>query len=146
MDYFLGTFDYAMDERGRVPLPPAYRDAYRGGIVLSQGSPERCVRVYTPAAFDEQARRYTAPSPMQRKGRDLRKVLFSRSHHAQLDAQNRVLVPAPLRQYASLAGKVLVVGAGEWLEVWAPTEYESIMSRIDDSLESTMESVETWER
>lgn len=144
--YFLGTFDYAMDERGRVPLPPAYRDAFRSGIVLSQGSPERCVRVYTHEAFEDQARRYTSPSPMGRKGRALRKVLFSRSHHAQLDPQHRVLVPGPLRQYASLAGKVLLIGAGEWLEIWAPDEYDEIMSRIDEGLESTMESVESWER
>ena len=41
-----------MDERGRLPLPPRYRDAFRDGIVLSQGSPDSCLRVYTEAAFD----------------------------------------------------------------------------------------------
>jgi len=144
--YFLGTFDYAMDERGRVPLPPRYRDSFREGIVLSQGSPDRCLRVYTVAAFTSQASEFTAESAMHRRGRDLRKVLFSRSHEAELDKQNRVLIPAPLREYAGLSGKVLVIGAGEWLEIWAPETYESEMTRIEDGFEQTLESIETRNR
>jgi MraZ protein len=144
--YFLGTFDYAMDERGRVPLPPRYRDAFREGIVLSQGSPDRCLRVYTQTSFTAQATEFTSESAMHRKGRDLRKALFSRSHEAELDKQNRVLIPAALREYAGLSGKVLVIGAGEWLEIWSPEAYAGEMARVDAELESTLESIETRER
>ncbi len=144
--YFLGTFDYAMDERGRLPLPPRYRDVFRDGIVLSQGSPDRCVRISTQLAFSQQASDYTAESPLHRKGRTLRRVLFGRTYDAELDKQNRVLIPAPLREYAGLTAKVLVVGNGEYLEVWAPDEYEAEMSRVDEQLERTLESIETRER
>ena len=143
--YFLGTFDYAMDERGRVPLPPRYRDAFREGIVLSQGSPDRCLRVYTQASFIAQAADFTSQPAMHRKGRDLRKALFSRSHEAELDKQSRVLVPSALREYAGLSGKVLVIGAGEWLEIWSPTAYEQEMIRVDADLEGTLESIEPRE-
>ena len=143
--YFLGTSEYAMDERGRVPLPPRYRDAFREGIVLSQGSPDQCLRVYTQSSFDAQAMEFTAQSAMRRKGRDLRKVLFSRSHEVELDKQNRILIPAALRAYAGLDGKVLVVGAGEWLEIWSPAAYAQEMSRVDADLEATLESIEARE-
>jgi MraZ protein len=139
---FLGTFDYAMDERGRVPLPPPYRDAFRDGVVLSQGSPDRCLRVFTTAAFDAQASEYTSESPMHRKGRDLRRAFFSRTYRTELDRQNRVLVPAGLREWAGLSGKVLVIGAGESLEIWAPDTFGAEMSRVDEQLESTLESTE----
>ena len=144
--YFLGTFDYAMDERGRVPLPPRYRDAFREGIVLSQGSPDKCVRVSTLTAFTEQAHEYTLERPIHRRGRTMRRALFPRTHDAELDKQNRVLVPAPLREWAALTGKVLVVGAGEYLEIWSPEAYEEEMARVDAQLESTLESIETRER
>lgn len=143
--HFLGTSEYAMDEKGRVPLPPKYRDAFREGIVLSQGSPDPCLRVYTRSSFDRQAEEFTAHSAMQRKGRDLRKVLFSRSQEVELDNQNRILIPAPLRDYARLSGKVLVVGAGEWLEIWSPLAYAQEMARVDADLEATLESVEARE-
>ena len=142
--HFLGTSEYAMDERGRVPLPPRYRDAFREGIVLSQGSPDRCLRVYTQSSFDVQAREWTAHSAMRRKGRDLRK-LFSRSFETELDKQNRILIPAGLRSYAGLDGKVLVIGAGECLEIWAPDAYAQEMERVDADLEATLESIEARE-
>jgi len=143
VDFFLGTFDYAMDERGRVPLPPRYRDVFREGIVLSQGSPDHCVRVHSRTSFTAQAMEFTAQSAMHRKGRDLRKALFPRSHFAELDKQNRVLIPGALREYAGLSAKVLVVGAGEWLEIWSPEAYAAEMARVDAELESTLESIET---
>ncbi len=143
---FLGTFDYAMDERGRLPLPPRYREAFRDGIVLSQGSPDKCLRVYTEAAFTALASEYTAESPLHRVGRDLRAVFFSRSVHAELDKQNRILIPGPLREYAGLSAKVLVVGAGEYLEIWSPASYETEMARVDSQLATMLESVEPRER
>ncbi|MHB8377924.1 MAG: division/cell wall cluster transcriptional repressor MraZ [Dehalococcoidia bacterium] len=144
--YFLGTFDYAMDERGRLPLPPRYRDAFREGIVLSQGSPDRCLHVYTWSAFERQADQYTAESAMRRKGRVLRRALFADAYSTELDGQNRVLIPSPLREYAGLSGKVLVVGGGERLEVWSPTEYEAERARVAEELPATLESIEVRDR
>ncbi|MEX0749472.1 MAG: hypothetical protein WD359_01575 [Dehalococcoidia bacterium] len=143
--YFLGTADYAMDERGRVPLPPRYRDAFRSGVVLSQGSPDKCLRVYTQEAFETQAAQTVAQPSLRRSGRDLRKSLFSRSFETELDKQNRILIPAHMREYAALSGKVLIIGAGEWLEIWSPDAYEAEMARVDAELEVTLESVQTWE-
>ena len=144
--YFLGTFDYAMDERGRLPLPPRYRDEFRAGIVLSQGSPDRCLHVYTWPEFQRQADQYMAESALRRKGRVLRRGLFADAYSTELDGQNRVLIPAPLREYAGLSGKVLVVGTGQRLEVWSPAEYEAERTRVADELPATLESIETRDR
>jgi MraZ protein len=140
--YFLGTFDYAMDERGRVPLPPRYRDLFREGVVLSQGSPDTCVRISTISAFGDQAREHTVESPLHRRGRVLRRALFSRTWEAELDRQSRVLIPQQLRDYAGLSGKVLVVGTGDWLEVWAPETYAAEMARVDEELPGAQEAIE----
>jgi MraZ protein len=108
--------------------------------VLSQGSPDQCLRIYTQEAFEVQAAQTIAQPSLRRSGRDLRKSLFSRSLEAELDKQNRILIPGHMREYAGLSGKVLVIGAGEWLEVWAPNAYEAEMARVDADLESTLES------
>ncbi|MBF6598958.1 MAG: hypothetical protein IVW36_00430 [Dehalococcoidia bacterium] len=135
-----------MDERGRLPLPPRYRDAFRNGIVLSQGSPDTCVQIQTQEAFDKRAAEWMAASSMERRGRVRRRALMGRSWETKLDAQNRVLIPPPLREFARLSGTVLLVGTGELFEVWAPDEYTTEMERVDDELPANLESIQPWER
>jgi MraZ protein len=140
--YFLGRNDYAMDERGRVPLPPRYRDVFAHGAVLSQGAPDRCLRLFTSESFEREAARYTRTPGTRRAGRITRHAFFPRSSSVELDKQGRILIPTHLRDFAGLRGTVVVVGAGEWLEIWDPERFETEMALVDDQLEDTLEALE----
>ena len=142
MPYFLGNFEYALDERGRVPVPPRYRDLFTRGAVLNQGSPDQCVRLFTAESFELEAQLYTSEPATRRAGRISRHAFFARSFQVELDRQGRILIPAPLRSYARLEGNVLVVGAGEWLEIWNPDSFAAEMTVVDDELERTLETME----
>lgn len=131
-----------MDARGRVPVPPRYRDALARGAVLSQGSPDPCLRLYTAESFEEQAAIYTSEPATRKTGRLTRHAFFTRSFGVDLDRQGRILIPASLRDYAGLGSNVIVVGAGEWLEIWKPESFEAEMAAVDQELESTLESLE----
>ncbi len=116
-----------MDGRGRVPVPPRYRDAFAVGAVLTQG-PDPCLRLFPGESFDEQAALYTSGPATEGKARATRRSFFANSFSVELDGQGRILVPGPLRAYAALEGSVVVSGAGEWLEIWAPERFESAMA------------------
>ncbi len=137
---FLGTFDYAMDERGRIPLPPPFRDAFRDGIVLSPGSPDRCIFLHSLEEFARRARPITDVPGLHRRGRVLRRGSFHGVDQASLDSQNRILIPARLREHANIKSRVLVFGTGEWVELWSPEEYEAEAARIAEELPSAQES------
>jgi MraZ protein len=122
---FLGKHDYAMDERGRVPMPPRYRDAFLLGVILTQGSPDRCIRAYPTNGFEGQAALYMSEPATTRSGRVRRRAFFSNAYPAELDRQGRVLVPQPLRDWAGLSSPVVVAGAGEWLEIWNTADFEA---------------------
>jgi MraZ protein len=139
---FVGTFDYAMDERGRVPIPPRYRDAFRAGMVLSQGSPDRCVRLYTEAAFDAMAEKLLSQPLLRQNSRDANRLFFSTTERVQMDAQNRILVPNHLREYASLSGKIMLIGVGGHMEIWSPDSHRQELSRLEQAAGPTLESLE----
>ena len=88
------------------------------GIILTQGTPDRCVRAYPLDAFDEQAALYRERPVTTRGGRIARRAFFSGAYNAELDKQGRVLIPPVLREWANLEGQVAVVGTGEGLEIW----------------------------
>ncbi len=115
---FLGTYPYSMDERGRVPIPPRFRDAFLTGVILTQGAPDKCVRIYPQSGFEEKADLYMAEPVTRRIGRVMRRSFFSTAYPAEVDRQGRVLVPPQLRRWASLEGEVVVVGIGDGIEIW----------------------------
>ncbi len=127
MQYFLGRYEYAMDERGRVPVPPRYRDLFLRGAVLNQG-PDSCLRLFTEESFEQQASLYTGQPAIERSGRVTRHGFFANCFSVEPDRQGRILIPAPLREYASLQGTVIVAGAGEWLEIWSPEAFTTEMT------------------
>jgi len=122
---FLGKHDYSMDERGRVPMPPRYREAFLQGVILTQGSPDRCIRAYPVNGFEEQAALYMSEPATSRSGRIRRRSFFSNAYPAELDRQGRVLVPQTLRDWAGLNNHIVVAGAGEWLEIWSTDAFDA---------------------
>jgi MraZ protein len=126
---FLGKQDYSMDERGRVPMPPRYRDAFMQGVILTQGSPDHCIRAYPTDGFEEQAALYMSEPVTTRSGRVRRRAFFSNAYPAELDRQGRVLIPQTLRDYAGLTNHIVVAGAGEWIEIWNTADFDAAVEQ-----------------
>jgi MraZ protein len=138
---FRGTYEYAIDARGRMPVPARYRDAFAEGIVLVQ-SPDGCIDIYTPSGYDTWASFLIKERPNRQRSRRLRRGFFGRSIDTDVDRQGRILVPAFLRQHADLSGAVLIVGRGECLEVWNPRRWEAEAALVDEEYEAALESME----
>src|SRR4030066_9966 len=127
---FYGEFDYKIDEKGRLPIPPKFRNALKDGVVLAPGA-ENCITVYTVTAWKKLSDTLTG-SPLSRsKMRKLSRALFSTAFSTRIDPQGRVAIPAPLREHAQITDDVIVAGANSYLEIWdkALWEEEKITSQ-----------------
>jgi MraZ protein len=93
------------------------------GIVLTEGTPDRCLRAYPTAEFEKTAANYMASPVTTSEGRLLRRNFFSAAHDTELDRQGRVLIPATLRAFAGLTGPVIISGAAEAIEIWDAAAY-----------------------
>ena len=49
---FRGQFDYSLDAKNRLNIPPKFRAAFSDGVVLAKWL-EPCVAIWTPEGFDE---------------------------------------------------------------------------------------------
>ncbi len=115
---FLGEFEYKVDEKGRVPIPPRFRrQLAREGLVLAPG-PEQCVVAYGTAAWQKMAESMTTGSLAPSKMRKLTRALFATAFDITVDGQGRIALPVTLREYARIEDEVVVVGANTFLELW----------------------------
>lgn len=121
---FRGRFDYVLDGRFRLPLPPRYRDRFEKGAVLVTGV-EPCVLVYTVDGFDEAEARARAIPDETDSGREALRDFFANAFDTDRDNQGRILIPEKLRSHASLEKAVALVGVGDYLEIWDREEWES---------------------
>ena len=139
---FRGYFEHALDAKHRLTIPAKFRGALSGGVVLAPsheveiGAP-RTVAIWTPDAYDQfTGSTLEGLNPFSPKARELKRFFFNASFDTELDASNRVMIPAPLLDYAGLEKDVVVTGSGECLEIWDRARYaqnfEDVLTRIPD--------------
>lgn len=113
---FMGTFENKMDSKGRTFLPAKLRRDCGEVFVLTRWL-DNCVGVYTTESWNALADKLKAlPSA---KARDTQRFFFSAAEQVVLDKQGRILIPPVLRQYAGLQNDVVIIGAGERIEIWS---------------------------
>jgi MraZ protein len=132
---FLGEYDYKIDEKGRVPLPPKFRQEFKNGIVLA-ASAEKCILAYTPSEWKKLAESLMTGPILSSKMRKLNRALFATAFRLNLDGQGRIALPVPLRQYAGIVADVVIAGANAYLEIWEKQAWE---------VEKTESQAQSWQ-
>ena len=120
---FFGEFEYKIDEKGRIPIPPRFREELREGVVLTQGI-ERCIIVYPLSEWQNIAAKLTSGSLTPSKLRRLNRAIFGTAFSSNIDGQGRIAIPAPLKEYAGIVDEVMVTGANTYLELWNKGQWE----------------------
>ncbi len=136
---FTGEFRHALDDRGRVAVPARFRARLGEGATLSRWL-DRCLGLFPQDEWAELAAKLRALPITNPRAREFARFMSSGAVEVELDRQGRVLVPGYLRQYAGIGeGEVVVVGALNRLEIWAPSAWEPYRSKIEDEPESLAE-------
>ena len=61
---FTGEFEYRIDEKGRVPLPPRFRRDLEDGLVLSLGQ-DGCLVAYPSAEWAKIAEKFSSNGSLE---------------------------------------------------------------------------------
>jgi MraZ protein len=117
---FLGQWNYAVDEKGRVTIPFDWRSEEESEtFYLVPDSKGACLRVMRPdryTRFGEEARAKT-------KGDAALHRLFMRNFFATCakviaDKQGRIAIPKEMCERFKLKGEVSLVGTEDLFEIW----------------------------
>jgi MraZ protein len=118
---FRGSAPARIDDKGRLKVPSNFRSLleskYGRELFLTSLTGEY-VRVYPlPVWLDLEQKLGDMPSTHPSRLRFLDRVNYF-GQVAELDTQGRVIIPARLRDAATIAGDVDVLGQYLYLEVW----------------------------
>ena len=121
---FYGTFEHSVDERGRIAIPARYRNQLADGAVVRPG-PDGCLEMYSKSGFEAETELRLGEERSTRglAGRRIRRAFLPDAFDLELDRQGRVLMPQQLRAHASLEDRAIIIGLGDYIEIWHPQRW-----------------------
>jgi MraZ protein len=138
---FSAEHEKSLDDKGRVIVPAAYRQAAAAldegeGVWLTRGF-DGCIKVYTPKSYRVQADRVAAlaASPEQKKLMFARVWLASATHVVP-DGQGRIPVPQGLRDATDITSRVVFVGLQTHFEIWAVEKWAALKADVSKNFDA----------
>ncbi|MEK9669385.1 MAG: division/cell wall cluster transcriptional repressor MraZ [Gammaproteobacteria bacterium] len=128
---FRGINPINLDAKGRVALPAKYRDRVTdrcdGHMVLTVHPFDHCLLLYPLADWEVIESQVNAlPNSTSRQARRLQHLMVGYATELDLDAANRLLLPAMHRDHAELDKRLILVGQGQKFEIWSEARWTSM--------------------
>lgn len=136
MKMFLGEYQPNITEGNRIALPKKLREQVVGDEVILAKGFEPCVFLYDKADWEKEWEKQVDNPITDLKTRELKRYVFSGAVSGLLDEQGRIVVPQALRNYAGLEKEVVVIGAGDHMELWDRQAWTEHLKKISGALGS----------
>lgn len=139
MGFFIGEYEYALDNKGRINIPAKFRKAMApeaNDTMIITLSRDKCLDVYPMDVWQKRiVDKLSDFSEMDPKHRRLTSLIGANSVDSAIDKQGRIAIPPKLLKYAELEGKVVVVGAFNRIELWNPEVREQYQTDPNSALD-----------
>jgi len=124
---FRGVNNVNVDAKGRIAIPVRYRDQLlnhcNGEMVVTIDTEERCLLIYPQPDWDDIQRKVEALPSFNVAARRVQRLLIGHATDIPMDNSGRILLTPPLREYAQLEKKGVLLGQGKKLELWSEASW-----------------------
>ncbi len=129
---FLGQYRHTFDDKGRLTIPARFRELLENGAYVSQGL-DRNLMVFTKDTFERLSLQLNRMNMTDPSVRQLKRIFFANSDYVEVDKTGRILIPQFLRDVSGLNGEVVIVGSGEYFEIWPPETWSGQEDLLKDT-------------
>lgn len=144
---FRGHFEIKLDNKGRLSLPSSYLQSFEkhGRLVLTNSLFQnlKCLQGYSWEEWLSLEKQIDALPPLDPAVQAFNRFYLAAAQDLELDAQNRLVIPASLRRFASLGQSITLVGLGEKFEIWDTVTWQSVFEHLTTGFEPTQLQVAT---
>ena len=119
---FRGMNEVNLDSKGRLTLPTRFREIIlemdAGKMVVTIDVDETCLLLYPATTWETIEKKLEALPSFNPAARRIQRLFIGHASEVTLDSNGRLLIGGPLRNYAKLEKKSLLVGQGKKFEIW----------------------------
>ena len=137
---FFGTYEHNLDEKGRLVIPSKFREEVGSKIYIMKGF-DKSLSIYKESEFEKLSKEFDTYSFNHKTYRDYLRVRLASTFELDVDKQGRVQLPTQLLKKYNIGKEVVVIGAGDHLEVWNKSEFEAYEKEADSEFEENAENL-----
>lgn len=142
-----GVNNVSLDSKGRMAMPTRYRDLLSercDGQLVVTVDVDHCLLLYPLPDWEEIERKLNRLPSLNKQARRLQRLMVGHATEVSLDGNGRILLPGPLREFASLTRRAVLLGQGNKFELWDEETWsarreEWLKADQDDALELPVE-------
>jgi MraZ protein len=116
---FIGHHASTLDAKNRLAIPVHYQWLLNNGAYITQGF-DRNLLLLTNNAFDNILHRIKQLNMADPTARSLFRMLLGSAAKLDIDKNGCVQLPVELLEFAGIEKSALLIGQGDFLELWAP--------------------------
>ena len=130
---FVGEYEYKVDNKGRLPLPPKFRKDMDDGLVLTMVA-DNCITAYTKADWAKMTSN-AAPTGflVSDNERKLNRFIYSNANDVSIDNQGRIALPSTLRERCGISDSAIIAGVNNYFEIWTPAGWKKEQLSADEA-------------
>ncbi|MGC8867480.1 MAG: division/cell wall cluster transcriptional repressor MraZ [Elusimicrobiales bacterium] len=129
MSSFYGEYQFVIDQKNRVFIPAKFRDELKKEkakkFMITIGL-DGCLYIFPPSTWHQLMKNNMEifRSENKEEERAFKRFFFSNACELDIDEQGRILIPNSHRGYASINRDVVIIGAGNKIEIWAKEKWQ----------------------
>jgi len=133
---FIGEYWGRIDDKGRVVIPSKLRKTlFTQGVknvYITRGL-EACLFVFSETIWNVQTEKLKSLSFTKVDPRAFTRLFFSGAFQSKIDRQGRIVLPQNLSAYAGLKENIVIIGAGDRLEIWSEDNWNTYSKKALES-------------
>ncbi|MDP8257425.1 MAG: division/cell wall cluster transcriptional repressor MraZ [Candidatus Alcyoniella australis] len=136
---FAGRYYHTLDPKGRTSIPVSFREILSQNnfdrIVLTndQKAEEQVLVGYTPDRWDELVQKLERQPQFDENVEMFKLYYISGAQEVSIDRQGRILVPPSLREATGLDKEIVIIGAGDTIQIWSKEAWQEVSQKARKS-------------
>ena len=119
---FKGISNLNIDTKGRASMPQRYRNIFciknKCKLVITADK-DKCLLIYTQNNWNIIEKKLSNLPSYNNEARFIQRLVIGHATESEIDSQGRFLIPNPLREYAGIQKKIILLGQGSKFELWS---------------------------
>ena len=128
---FLGHYTAEIKQNNRLSLPKGFHEQISDGVYATQGF-DRNVLVFPKSTFERLYQHITSLNIADPLARLFLRMFLGTAKLLEAGKDGALSLPDDLADFAGLAGGTILVGQGDYFELWSPGQWEGQMAQLID--------------